>query len=226
LNYKETESNGNEMNLWSHFQQNSGKTIDKWHHYFPVYEKYFSAFRNKKVTFIEIGVWKGGSLPMFAEYLGPLATVIGIDIDENCKVHESDFTNVRIGDQGDSQFLESVLNEFGPPDLILDDGSHEMQHVRSTFDYLYPKLSKNGIYMVEDMHTAYWKEYGGGYLHPDSFIEYSKGLIDQLNFQHIREDISSPQWIRDTSSISFYDSMVIFEKGSITPKTKSKQGST
>lgn len=214
------------MELWSHFQQNTGKTIYKWHHYFPVYEKYFSAYRNKKVTFMEIGVWKGGSLSMFAEYLGPLATVIGIDIDENCKAHESDFTHVRIGDQGDSQFLESVLNEFGPPDLILDDGSHEMHHVRASFDYLYPKLSKSGIYMVEDMHTAYWQEYGGGYLHQDSFIEYSKGLIDQLNFQHTREDTPSPQWIRDTSSISFYDSMVIFEKGSITPKMKSKKGST
>ena len=161
------------MELWRHFQQNQGKLIDKWHHYFPIYERYFSEDRNKKVTFIEIGVFKGGSLQMFSEYLGPLATVIGIDIDENCKAHESDFAHVRIGDQGDPNFLESVLNEFGPPDVVLDDGSHQMHHVRATFDHLYPMLSKNGTYMVEDMHTAYWQEYGGGYLHEDSFIEYS-----------------------------------------------------
>ena len=163
---------------------------------------------------------------MFSEYLGPLATVIGIDIDENCKALESDFAHVRIGDQGDPNFLESVLNEFGPPDVVLDDGSHLMQHVRTTFDYLYPKLSKNGTYMVEDMHTAYWQEYGGGYLHKDSFIEYSKSLIDQLNFQHTRVDTPSPQWIRDTNSISFYDSIVVFQKGSMTPKRDQKRGTT
>lgn len=212
------------MDLWSHFQQNTGKTIHKWHHYFPIYEKYFSAFRNKTVTFLEIGVFKGGSLQMFSEYLGPKATVIGIDIDENCKAFESDFAKVRIGDQGDPNFLESVLNEFGPPDLVLDDGSHKMHDVRASFNYLYPMLSKNGIYMVEDMHTSYWQEYGGGYLHQDSFIEYSKSLIDQLNFQHARENLPSPQWIRDTSSISFFDSMVIFEKGTMTPKRASKTG--
>ena len=179
---------------------------------------------SKKITFIEIGVSKGGSLQMFAEYFGPLATVVGIDIDINCKQFESDYMHVRIGDQSDTNFLESVLSEFGTPDIVLDDGSHVMQHVRSSFDYLYPKLSKNGIYMVEDMHTAYWKEFGGGYLAPDSFIEYSKNLIDQLNYQHIREEIATPQFIRDTNSISFYDSIVVFEKGTLTPKRDSVSG--
>lgn len=161
---------------------------------------------------------------MFSEFFGPLATVIGIDIDEKCRDLESEFTHIRIGNQSDTRFLESLLIEFGAPDIILDDGSHKMDDVRNTFDYLYPKLSKNGIYMVEDMHTAYWSEYGGGYLQKNSFIEYSKKLIDQLNFQHVRDEIPSPQFIRDTSSISFYDSIVVFEKGSVTPKRDSRTG--
>jgi 23S rRNA U2552 (ribose-2'-O)-methylase RlmE/FtsJ len=214
------------MSLWNQFQQNTGKTIDKWHHYFPIYERYFSNFRNKKVTFIEIGVFKGGSLQMFSNYLGPFATVVGIDINTKCKQFESEYVHVRIGDQSDPDFLESVLNEFGAPDLVLDDGSHLMHHVKDSFEFIYPRLSKNGIYMVEDMHTSYWKKYGGGYLHKDSFIEYSKNLIDQLNFQHVKEKIPSPQFIRDTSNISFYDSIVVFEKGTISPKVSSKTGST
>ena len=161
---------------------------------------------------------------MFAEYFGPLATVVGIGIDKNCKQSESDYMHVRIGDQSNTNFLESVLNEFGTPDLVLDDGGHVMQHVRSSFDYLYPRLSRNRIYMVEDMHTAYWKEYGEGYLVSDSSIEYSKNLIDQLNYQHMREEIATPQFIRDTNSISFYDSIVEFEKGTLTPKRVSVSG--
>ena len=212
------------MDLWNYFNQNTGNIIHKWHHYFPIYEKYFSSFRDKKITFIEIGVSKGGSLQMFSEYFGPLATIIGIDINENCKKLESDSLHIRIGDQGDVKFLESVLAEFGAPDLVLDDGSHIMKNVRDSFDYIYPRLSKNGVYMVEDMHTSYWQEYGGGYLHEDSFIEYSKKLIDQLNFQHLRENIPSPEWIQNTNNISFYDSIVVFEKGSITPKIDSQRG--
>ena len=163
---------------------------------------------------------------MFSNYLGPFATVVGIDINTKCKQFESEYVHVRIGDQSDPDFLESVLNEFGAPDLVLDDGSHLMHHVKDSFEFIYPRLSKNGIYMVEDMHTSYWKKYGGGYLHKDSFIEYSKNLIDQLNFQHVKEKIPSPQFIRDTSNISFYDSIVVFEKGTISPKVSSKTGST
>ena len=45
---------------------------------------------------------------------------------------------------------------------VLDDGSHQMHHIVATFNFLYQRLPKNGVYMVEDLHTAYWKEYGGG----------------------------------------------------------------
>jgi hypothetical protein len=212
------------MELWSHFQQNNGRIIHKVHHYFPIYEKYLSGFRNKKVTLIEIGVFKGGSLSMFSEYLGPLATVVGLDINQECKKFESDLVNVRIGDQGDLEFLGRIYNEFGPPDIVIDDGSHHMSHLRKSFEYLYPKLSKNGVYIIEDTGTSYWPEYGGGYLHKESFIEFCKTLIDQVNFEYIREDIPSPEYIKDTSSISFYASAIVFEKGTIYPKKTSMTG--
>jgi len=212
------------MELWSHFQQNTGKIIYKPHHYFPIYEKHLSSFQNKQVTIIEIGVFKGGSLEMFAEYLGPLATVVGVDIDEGCKKHETDFVKIRIGDQSDTKFLESLIEEFGPPDIVIDDGSHQMHDLRKTFDYLYPRVSKNGLYIAEDVGTSYWQEFGGGLYHEDSFIEYSKSLIDQLNYEVVREAIPSPQFIRDTKSITFYHSVVVFEKGTITPKVSSTTG--
>lgn len=73
---------------------------------------------------------------MFSDCLGPLATVIGIDVNENCKQFESEYMHVRIWDHGDANFLESVLNEFGQPDVLLDDGSYMMQDVKNSFEYL------------------------------------------------------------------------------------------
>jgi hypothetical protein len=136
--------------------------VDKWAHYFPIYDRHFSWYANKSLTFLEIGVARGGSLQMWQRFFGPLAKIVGIDIEERSKTYEAPGTFVRIGDQADEQFLQRLIDEFGVPDVVLDDGSHQMAHIAKTFDFLYPKLPKNGVYMVEDLHTAYWQEYGGG----------------------------------------------------------------
>ncbi|MDE2138243.1 MAG: class I SAM-dependent methyltransferase, partial [Gammaproteobacteria bacterium] len=155
--------------------------MDKWAHYFPIYDRHFSWYANKSVTFLEIGVARGGSLQMWQRFFGPLAKVVGIDIQERSKSYETSGTFVRIGDQSDERFLQSIVDEFGVPDVVLDDGSHHMEHISKTFNFLYPKLPKNGVYMVEDLHTAYWDEYGGGLSKADTFINKSKSFIDQLN---------------------------------------------
>ena len=118
---------------------------------------------------------------MWQRFFGPMATIVGIDINPDCSKHQDDNIHVRIGDQSDHQFLEMIIQEFGMPDIVLDDGSHRKDHISSTFEYLYPKLSKNGLYIVEDLHTAYWEEYGGGLQNSDTFINISKGFIDRLN---------------------------------------------
>src|SRR5258708_16929613 len=112
---------------------------------------------------------------MWQRFFGPLCKIVGIDIDPQCKAHESPGIFVRIGDQSDPAFLQSVIDEFGVPDVVLDDGSHQMHHILATFKYLYPHLPKNAIYAVEDLHTAYWPEFGGGVDQPASFINICQG---------------------------------------------------
>src|SRR5215472_9190747 len=150
------------MSLWQDFMSHDGYPMDKWAHYFPIYDRHFSWYRNKSLTFLEIGVARGGSLQMWQRFFGPLAKIVGVDINEKSKSYETPGTFVRIGNQADEQFLQSLINEFGIPDVVLDDGSHQMEHLAKTFNFLYPKLPKNGVYVVEDLHTAYWDEYGGG----------------------------------------------------------------
>jgi len=203
------------MDLWADFLTNQDKVIHKWEHYFPIYERYFQPWRNRSLTFLEIGVAKGGSLQMWRRAFGPLARIVGIDIDPKCRRHEGPGVFVRIGDQSDAGFLRSVIDEFGAPDIVLDDGSHQMAHIRASFDFLYPRLPKNGVYMVEDLHTAYWDEYGGGLREPQSFIAHAKSLIDQLNADHARGALQADAFSRDTFSIAFFDSVVVFEKGQV-----------
>lgn len=206
------------MTLWSDFLTNDKNIIHKWKHYFPIYERHFKDFVYKPVTFIEIGCGPGGSLQMWKRYFGPDARIVGIDIRPECKSFEEDQIEIFIGPQQDHDFLQSVLDEVGTPDIVLDDGSHMMSHIVLSFEFLYPRMPKNGIYMVEDLHTAYWEEYEGGLQKPTTFIEYCKHLIDELNADHSRGALEPTEFTKTTLSMHFYDSVAVFERGVHTKK--------
>ena len=97
--------------------------------------------------------------------------------------------------------------------MVLDDGSHVMSQIRASFAHLYPRMSSSGVYMVEDLHTAYWDEYEGGLHREGSFIEQCKVLIDELNADHARNTLEPTAFTRSTLSVHFYDSVVVFERG-------------
>ena len=201
------------LSLWSEFLNNQHRTIHKWRHYFPVYEAHFARYINRPMFFLEIGCGRGGSAQMWKRYLGPNARIVGLDINPECKKFEEDQIEVRIGRQSDLAFLQSVIDEFGIPDVVLDDGSHRMSDVVETFRFLYPQTAADGVYLVEDLHTAYWEEYGGGLARQGTFIELCKGLIDELNADWTRDKLPQTEFTRSTLSMHFYDSMVAFEKG-------------
>ena len=206
------------MDLWEYFNNNEGKKITKWSHYFPVYEKHFGPLRDKPIKLLEIGVLNGGSLEMWRKYFHPDSVIVGIDINPECKLHEQEGMSIRIGDQSDSVFLKSLIDEFGAFDLVIDDGSHHVNHVNKTFQNLYPMIDKNGMYLIEDTHAAYWDSHGGGLNEPESINNVSKNLIDMLNADHTRGAIQPTDFTRSTTSMTFYDSIVVFQKGVIVNK--------
>jgi len=221
------------MDLYSHFLANRTNPIHKNKHYFPIYERHFKSFTSKPILFIEIGAGGGGSSQMWKRYFGSAARIVTLDIRAECAAFADDQVFVRIGDQSDVQFLDSVIAEFGTPDVVLDDGSHQMHHVIATFQHLYEKVDRNGVYMVEDMHTSYWSDWGGGLRRPGTFIELCKGLIDELNSDHINgvllppgvatdapPDFRPTAFTHQTRSMHIYDSVIAFEKGRADPETK------
>jgi len=99
------------------------------------------------------------------------------------------------------------------PDIVLDDGSHVMTDFSATFDFLYPRTVKDGVYMVEDLHTAYWPEFGGGHRREGSFIERCKDMVDDLNAHWTRGTPPVSPFTETTQSIHLYDSIAVFERG-------------
>jgi hypothetical protein len=203
------------MDLWDYFQNNNGKKITKWKHYFPIYEKHFRPLTEKPIKILEIGILNGGSLEMWRKYFHPDSTIVGIDINPDCKQHEQEGIHVRIGDQSDTDFLQSLIDEFGEFDLVIDDGSHRVEHVNKTFEFLYPKIAENGIYFIEDTHAAYWTSHGGSLKEPKSINNVAKRKIDELNAYHVRGDLQPTEFTRITKCMTCYDSIIVFEKGDL-----------
>lgn len=198
------------MNIFNFFLTQQGNKIIKSAHYFIIYEKHFRRYVNRPVLMFEIGTGEGGSSNMWKNYFGPLARIVTVDIRDCSAVAQSQvFT--RQGSQSDPAFLQGLVQEFGQPDIVLDDGSHMMPDVNATFDVLFPALQRDGVYLVEDLNTAYWPANGGGLRAPGSFIERCKGLVDELNAPS--SNCMAPTDFSQTAfSITFYDLVVVIEK--------------
>lgn len=197
---------------------------NKWEQYLHIYDKVLAPFilANKPVNLLEIGVQNGGSLEVFADHLPKGSKITGIDIDPKCANLKFDKNiNLVIGDGTDEKVIDKYFSK-SKFDIIVDDGSHINEHVIKSFEELFPKLNYGGLYIIEDVHTSYWRNYyHGDYKEPKSTIEYFKNLIDALNYLYIPEfpiktsknDILKLKKLnKEIASITFYDSVIIIEK--------------
>lgn len=201
------------MSLSSILESHSGRIVHKIQHYIPIYESYFEVFRGKSPKVLEIGVGKGGSLQVWRKYFGEDATIVGLDIREKCLDYVEDGISVVIGDQTNPEIIKETVAKYGPFDVVIDDGSHMMSHISSTFELLYKTLPPDGVYLIEDLCCSYWSEFEGGLRKETTFVEIAKRLVDELNKEHWRESALQNPWLPETHSISFHDSIVVFKRG-------------
>ena len=189
------------------------RAIYKKLHYLEAYDRFFHHFRGKQVRILEIGVYKGGSLQMWKNYFGEDAKIVGIDIDPQCKLLEEDRIEILIGRQEDRNFLRYLKDKYGSFDVIIDDGGHHMEQQITTFDEMFDSLSDGGVYCCEDLCTSYWSEYEGGYGRENTFVEFSKGLIDYINaFQNRSGQPHINRYTTQIKSISYFNTIAFFEK--------------
>jgi hypothetical protein len=199
--------------LESYFRQNDKRLIHKWIHYFEIYDRHFSRFRNKEVVILEIGVLHGGSLQMWKNYFGDKVKIFGIDIEPRCKELEEENINILIGSQSDRNFLREVKRQIPPIDILIDDGGHKMLQQIATYEELFDAVKDDGVYLCEDVHTSYGIKYGGGHKRRGSFIEYSKNFIDSLNAFHSQQkSLQVTGFTKSVDSVHYYDSIIVIEK--------------
>jgi hypothetical protein len=159
----------------------------KWTQYFAVYRELFGPLTPRPMRILEIGVLNGAGLRLWRRYFShPDTVVVGIDILPGCARYDSpkEGIHVRIGSQADSDFLQKLVKEFGPFDLIIDDGSHRSSHMIASFNALLADgLKESGIYFVEDLHANYWPAWRDT---ERSFLDVCKELVEHMH-AHYRQ---------------------------------------
>ena len=150
----------------------------------------------------------GGSLEMWKKYFHPESRIIGIDLNPKCKKFETNGIEIFIGDQSDENFWNNFYKKIGKIDILLDDGGHtNMQQIITTIKSV-QNINDGGILMVEDTHASYMHEFANPSKH--SFINFTKKLIDDVNFKFPglgKFKVSLNDYIY---SIQYYESLVVF----------------
>ena len=197
--------------LYARFTANKAALpLDKWVHYFDIYRRTLAPYVGKPVRVLEIGVFHGGGLEQLRALLGEEAILVGADVDPKARSACAGRFEVAVGDQSDPEFLDQVVAEYGPFDVVIDDGGHSMRQQIAAIEHLFPTLNDGGVYIVEDTHTSYWEPYKDADV---TFMEWAKERLDDINGYHFATEAQLGVWTTDVSGIHNYDSVVVFDKG-------------
>jgi cyclopropane fatty-acyl-phospholipid synthase-like methyltransferase len=139
------------------------------HNYCEVYDTLFRSFKNEVKNVLEIGTSEGASLRMFRDYFVN-ANIHGIDI-----VDFNEETSGKLGervfahkcDQTSKEQLLALMDKLNVKfDIIVDDGSHDMNDIKISLDVLFPFLKEGGLYLIEDLeHPRRMDEALEGHIH-------------------------------------------------------------
>ncbi|MBW8761092.1 MAG: class I SAM-dependent methyltransferase [Microbacterium sp.] len=183
------------------------------------YERHFRELRDEAVRVLEIGVggygyerYGGGSLRMWKRYFHR-GLICGLDIFDKSQFDEARITTI-IGDQSAPDTLRAISDEYGPFDVVIDDGSHVNEHVMTSFRMLFPLLSPGGVYVIEDLWTAYQPSYGGQAV-PDSGANTSLGMLKSLvdSIHHLDRPGVADEFGPMLTGMHVYHNIAFLEKG-------------
>ena len=174
-----------------------GKVSVKWNSYLSYYEKVFLPFKNNNISLLEIGIQNGGSLETYLKYFKNAQSIVGCDKKQKCSLlkYSDPKINLVIGDINSNEVYQKIQNISDSYDIIIDDGSHISTDIIISFLKYFPLLAKGGIYIIEDTHTLYSKQYGGGLFNQNSAINFFKLLVEILNYEFWKNDINISNYL-------------------------------
>lgn len=199
------------------------------HNYCEKYERHIPfvpGYGEWKMLVIGVGGYhhpdRGGSdLLMFNEYFHGSVHINAIDIHPKPGLTWPKGSNIKthVCDQSIPDQLRALIDEIGPQDVIIDDGSHINEDVILTFSLLFRHLNPGGVYFIEDIETSWWEAPGadgtvfGGTFNSSDYqastsVNMGRWLVNEVNHKRIHQFKRT----HAIESIHFYDNMIVIHK--------------
>lgn len=180
---KETMNNKTLKHLYA---EHTGKVSDKWELYLTEYERIFAEHRDRPISLLEIGIQNGGSLEIWSKFFPAARKIVGCDINPKCKSleYEDPRISIVVHDANSDRGRLEISSHAPTLDIVIDDGSHTSSDIIRSFISYFSSMSDGGIFIAEDLHCSYWREFQGGLQYKSSAIEFFKVLTDVINYEH------------------------------------------
>ncbi len=166
--------------------QQHGTDKATYHGFTPPYERFVRHLRNSPVKLLEVGVYRGQSLGMWSEYF-PNGRVMGVDIGFMDLRKRYAHLPLATADQSNPEQMRAAFEALGITkgslDICIDDGGHRMSQQNACVGICWPMVKSGGIYILEDLHTAY-PQLVGRHEHipyPVGHIDESPTSVERLN---------------------------------------------
>ena len=190
------------------------KSTKDWAGFLEIYSNYFKDYRDKEINILEIGIDKGESLKIWRKYF-TRAKICGIDIiDIKFQIEGVDLIKAN---QTDEKTLKEICNKNKAFDIIIDDGGHYSNHIVASLNFLFDYLKDNGLYIVEDLQTSYFRRFGGSRINlkkKTTSMNYLKSIADSINYEHNDKPFfKSKKFDGKVKYIHFYQNVAILKKG-------------
>ncbi len=147
------------------------------HSYIEVYQPLFEKFENDHINILEIGIWEGGSIKLWADYFKN-ASVHACDINNPpdwLKTY-SDRITFHIGDAYSQVDFGST--KFS---IMIDDGPHTLDSMKYFAKYYSEMLTDDGILVIEDVRDINWFEEIR-----DSFPEELRSCVELIDRREVK----------------------------------------
>ncbi len=127
------------------------------HLYNAIYAPELEKYKNEKINFLEVGVFKGASLRAWLDFF-PNAMFYAIDVFTRVDLKQIDVLNhPRVkwikADSTKLTTVSTIKDQWAGVkfDVIIDDGLHTPRANADTFGNLINFLKEDGVYFIEDV---------------------------------------------------------------------------
>lgn len=172
--------------LNSLYEQQSGKVSDKWALYLREYDRLLGGYQALPIRLLEIGIQNGGSLEKWTKFFPHSTRLIGCDINPECGLleYEDPRISVIVGDANENDTSQQIFDVCAEFEIVIDDGSHRSGDIVKTFARYFSHVRDGGVFIAEDLHCSYWRNYEGGLFDPMSSVAFFKRLADIVSYEH------------------------------------------